>query len=131
MCKEMSQWNTLCGYLKQAKMSFFKNEKQEGKTDSVWEIGISRRGRIKDKGVGEWIWWRYYYSHTKMGKLDLLKILQEWGKGDKGKWWTGWIQLWYIVRAFVSVIMYPQYNNNKIEIFLKEYMTWVWPYRSM
>jgi hypothetical protein len=34
-------------------MSFFKNEKQEGKTDSVWEIGISRRGRIKDKGVGE------------------------------------------------------------------------------
>jgi hypothetical protein len=24
-----------------------------------------------------------------------------------------WIQLWYIVRTFVNVIMCPQYNNNK------------------
>jgi hypothetical protein len=24
----------------------------------------------------------------------------------------GWIQLWSIVRTFVNVTMYPQYNNN-------------------
>jgi hypothetical protein len=27
----------------------------------------------------------------------------------------GWIQLWYIVRTFVNVTMYLQYNNNIIE----------------
>jgi hypothetical protein len=35
------------------------------------------------------------------------------GRGDKGEWWRGWIQLWYIVRTSVNVTMYPQYNNNK------------------
>jgi hypothetical protein len=25
----------------------------------------------------------------------------------------GWIQLWYIVRTFINVTMYPQFNNNK------------------
>jgi hypothetical protein len=34
------------------------------------------------------------------------------GRGDKGEWWRGWIQLWYIVRIFVNVTIYPQYNNN-------------------
>jgi hypothetical protein len=28
---EMSQWNTLCNYLKQMKMPFLKNREQEGK----------------------------------------------------------------------------------------------------
>jgi hypothetical protein len=27
----------------------------------------------------------------KMEKWDLLKLLQEWGEGDKGEWWRGWI----------------------------------------
>jgi hypothetical protein len=26
----------------------------------------------------------------------------------------GWIQLWYIVRSFVNVTVYPQYSNNMI-----------------
>jgi hypothetical protein len=30
----------------------------------------------------------------------------------KGEWWREWIQLWYIVRTFVTVTMYPQNNNN-------------------
>jgi hypothetical protein len=36
------------------------------------------------------------------------------GWGDKGEWWRGWIQLWYILRTFVNVTMYPQHNNNLI-----------------
>jgi hypothetical protein len=32
--------------------------------------------------------------------------------GDKGESWRGWVQLWYIVRYFVNVTMYSQYNNN-------------------
>jgi hypothetical protein len=32
-----------------------------------------------------------------MEKWDLLKLFQEWGKREnKGEWWRGWIQLWYI-----------------------------------
>jgi hypothetical protein len=23
------------------------------------------------------------------------------GRGHKGEWWTGWIQLWYTARTFV------------------------------
>jgi hypothetical protein len=34
------------------------------------------------------------------------------GEGDKGEWWRGWIQLWYVVRTFVNARMYPQYNSN-------------------
>jgi hypothetical protein len=29
------------------------------------------------------------------------------GKGDKGEWYSGQIQLWYIVRTFASVTRYP------------------------
>jgi hypothetical protein len=48
-------------------------------------------------------------------KWYLLKLFQEWGK-DKGEWWRGWIQMWYIwyiVRTFVNATMYPQHNNKK------------------
>jgi hypothetical protein len=30
-------------------------------------------------------------------------------KNDEG----GWIQVWYIVRTFVTITMYHQLNNNK------------------
>jgi hypothetical protein len=33
-------------------------------------------------------------------------------KANKEEWWGGWIQIWYIVRTFVNVTMYSQYNNN-------------------
>jgi hypothetical protein len=32
---------------------------------------------------------------------------------DKGKLWREWIQLWYIIRTFVNVTIYPQYDNKK------------------
>jgi hypothetical protein len=35
------------------------------------------------------------------------------GERDKGEWWRGWIQLWCIVRTFVNVTIYSQYNNKK------------------
>jgi hypothetical protein len=54
------------------------------------------------------------YSRMKMVKWDLLKLFQEWGRGDK-EWWRGWIQIWHIVRTFVNVTMYPQYNNMTIK----------------
>jgi hypothetical protein len=31
---------------------------------------------------------------------------------DKVEGWRGWILLWYIVRTFVNVTMYTQYNNK-------------------
>jgi hypothetical protein len=33
--------------------------------------------------------------------------------GGKGEWWRGWNHLWYILRDFVNVTMYLQYNNSK------------------
>jgi hypothetical protein len=38
-----------------------------------------------------------------------LKLFQEWGKGDKGEQWSGFIQvwcMWYIVRTFVNATIY-------------------------
>jgi hypothetical protein len=50
-----------------------------------------------------------------MEKWDLLKLFQEWGergikKNDRGGEFN-----WYIVRIFINVAVYPQYNNNIIK----------------
>jgi hypothetical protein len=37
------------------------------------------------------------------------------GGRDKGEWWRGWIQVWYIVETFVNVTIQAQHNNNKIK----------------
>jgi hypothetical protein len=50
-------------------------------------VGTSGRGKMWGKGVG--------------GR-----------RGSKGEWWWGWLHLWYIVRTFVNVTMYPWPNNN-------------------
>jgi hypothetical protein len=57
---EMSQGNSLCSYLKQTKMSFFKNREQEGKTGPVWGLVPVGGRRTEGKGIGGGIWWRYY-----------------------------------------------------------------------
>jgi hypothetical protein len=31
------------------------------------------------------------YTYVWKWKKVLLKLFQEWGKGDKGEWWRGWI----------------------------------------
>jgi hypothetical protein len=44
---EMSQENSLYSYLKQTKMSFFKNREQKGKSGPVWVLvpaGEERKG---------------------------------------------------------------------------------------
>jgi hypothetical protein len=38
--------------------------------------------------------------------------------GGKGEWWSGWIQLWYIVRTFVNAQCAPSTiikYNKKLE----------------
>jgi hypothetical protein len=50
-----------------------------------------------------------------MEKWDLLKLFQEWEEGDKAEWLRGWIQLWYIIKTFITIPIYSQYNNNKLK----------------
>jgi hypothetical protein len=45
----MSQRNSLCSYLKQIKMSFFKNREHEGKTGLVWGLAPVGGGRYKER----------------------------------------------------------------------------------
>jgi hypothetical protein len=48
---EMSQGNTLYSYLKQKNVIlFYEYGQQKSRTDSVWGIGTSGRGRILGKG---------------------------------------------------------------------------------
>jgi hypothetical protein len=46
---EMPQGNSLCSYLKQTKMTFFKNREQEGKTGPGWEMAQVGEGRYKER----------------------------------------------------------------------------------
>jgi hypothetical protein len=51
-----------------------------------------------------------------MEKWVLLKLSRNGGRRDKGEWWRGWIQIWYIwyiLRAFVNATMYPQHSNKR------------------
>jgi hypothetical protein len=46
---------------------------------------------------------------THVCKWYLLKLFQEW-RGDEGEWCREWIQvwyIWYIVRTYANVTMYP------------------------
>jgi hypothetical protein len=56
-------------------------------------VGTSGRGRRWEKGVGGWIRCKYC---VHMEKWDPLKLPRMMGGGDKGKWWRGQIQVWYI-----------------------------------
>jgi hypothetical protein len=42
----------------------------------------------------------------------------------------GSIQLWYIVRTFINVTMYPQYNNNNNKRQIKKYIHHMIPFVS-
>jgi hypothetical protein len=61
--------------------------------------------------VGEWIWCKYRvhnYVNEKMIPIETVSGMG--GREDKGEWWSGWIQVWYIwntVRTFVNATMYP------------------------
>jgi hypothetical protein len=47
------------------------------------------------------------YENEKMRPVKTIPGIGG-GVEIKGQWWNGWIQLWYIVRTFVNVTMYPQ-----------------------
>jgi hypothetical protein len=49
----------------------------------------------------------YTYIHVN-GKLRPVETVPGMGGGEsKGERWRGWIQLWYIVKTFVNVTVYP------------------------
>jgi hypothetical protein len=48
------------------------------------------------------------YENRKMRPIETRMGGGDIKENDGG----GWSQLWYIVRTFVNVTMYPYYNNN-------------------
>jgi hypothetical protein len=42
-------------------------------------------GRIKEKGLGGWIWWKYYVHMCINGKIILVETIPEIGWGEKGE----------------------------------------------
>jgi hypothetical protein len=76
---EMLEGNSLCSYLKQAKMLFFYFTKLENRrAQQVLSGGVGTSGREEEVEKG----WRsmnmvQYRVHMEMEKLDLLKLFQE------------------------------------------------------
>jgi hypothetical protein len=52
-------------------------------------VSTSGRGRWQGKGVGRLIWCKYCVHMYVNEKLYLLKLFQEYRRGDKGEWWRG------------------------------------------
>jgi hypothetical protein len=68
------------------KMSYFKNEEQEGKTGPVWGLVPMGGGDIR-KGCRGWIWWKYYvlmYENEKMRPVETTPGMR--GRKNEGKW---------------------------------------------
>jgi hypothetical protein len=51
------------------------------------------------------------------GKMRPAEIIPGMGgEGNKGEWWRGWIQVWYIwyvARTFINATIYSMKHNNK------------------
>jgi hypothetical protein len=61
----------------------------------------------------------------KMEKWDLLKLFQEWGRGDQGEWWRGKFD-YDIFKNFCKCHNGPpvqQYDDNKKKKKAEEIMT--------
>jgi hypothetical protein len=63
------------------------------------------------------------YENGKMRSVETIPGIG--GRGNKGEWQRGWMQLWYILRTFVNVTMYSQYKNNKKERW-KSPLSYIW-----
>jgi hypothetical protein len=78
-------------------------------------VGNGGLGRTWGKGVGRWKWCKYCVHKYKNGKMRAAETVPGiGGRGLKGEWWRGWIQvryIWYIVRMFVNATMHLQQNN--------------------
>jgi hypothetical protein len=66
-------------------MSLFKNERQEVKTDPVWELAPLWRGKIQERVKESEYGGNMMYSCLKIEKWDLLKLFQELGEGGMKK----------------------------------------------
>jgi hypothetical protein len=58
------------------------------------------------KGVGGYRYGIHVYVNGKMRSVETIPGMG--GGEDKGEWWRGWIQAWYIwfiVKTFVNVTM--------------------------
>jgi hypothetical protein len=79
---EMSQGNSLCSYLKQAKSE---NRRAE---QVLWVVGVgtSGRGRRWGKG-GRGIWCKCCAYRCENGKMRPVETAPGMGEGDKGGWW--------------------------------------------
>jgi hypothetical protein len=66
--------------------------------------------RLLNHYVTDWsIWpwgWSCMYNHSCAFSLRL---------DGHGEWWKGWIWWWHIIRSFVNVTRWLQYDNNKNE----------------
>jgi hypothetical protein len=76
---EMSQGSSLYSYLKQTKMSFFKNGGQEGKTGPVWGLapvgGGGHKERVEEVNMVE-----YYVLVYENGKMRPIETIPGMGK---------------------------------------------------
>jgi hypothetical protein len=88
-------------------MSFWQKQR-------AWQQNRSCGGEDRRKGQEGEYGGNIMYSCMKIGKCEPLNYSKNGGGGDKVEWWRDWIQLWCIARTFVSVTIYPQYNNNMI-----------------
>jgi hypothetical protein len=71
----------MCSYLKQTKMSFFKNGEQEGKTGPVWGW-YQWRAEGVGKGCRGRIWWKYVLKYDN-GRMSPIKTIPGMGGGEK------------------------------------------------
>jgi hypothetical protein len=115
----MSQGNSLCSYLKQTKMSFFfpifKIGGRQNRSYLGGLVPVGGRGGRKRAWEDEYCA-NTVYTYLQKEKWYLLKLIQEWGKGNKGECWRGWNQvwyIWYIVRTFVNATLYPHPTQLK------------------
>jgi hypothetical protein len=73
--------------------------------------------------MGGWIWCKYCVQMHVNGKVTPAEtILGTRVRGDKREWWTGWIQVWYILyitRTFVTATMYSPSTTIKKNEYLK------------
>jgi hypothetical protein len=75
------QGNCLCSYLKQTKLSFFKqNREQEGRIGPVWEGWYQCVGEDTGRGFRRSIWCQYCVQKYVNGKMRLVETIPGMGE---------------------------------------------------
>jgi hypothetical protein len=104
---------------KQKCLFFFFLQKQRTRQKNVLSVRIdsSEIGGDIRKGIWRVNMLEIFCTHVcKLKNKTCWNYPRNGGRDDKGEWWRGWIQLWYVVRTSVNVTMYSQYNNNKNKV---------------